>query len=302
MKKSCFVLCALSFVFCQLLAAQEKIDDRIKLESDILYGKGGDQDLHLDLAMPKEGKGPFPAVVCIHGGGWKGGDYKQFKDTLKQFANRGYVAISVQYRLTKDKDPKNRFPAQVEDVKCSVRWLRGSAEKYKVDVNRIGATGFSAGGHLSLMLAVTAKEDSLEGAGDLNPEFAKQSSAVQAVVDFFGPTDLTLGDWKPDVEPLLLDFLGGSLKDKHEAYAKASPITYVRQGRKLPPFLCFHGTNDDIVRHHQSVKFVEAVKALGGQAELISMEGEGHGWRGEKMAETVVKTMAFFDQQLKGRN
>src|SRR5262249_11004148 len=154
---------------------------------------------------------------------------------------------------------------------------------------RIGATGFSAGGHLSLMLAVTTKEDGLEGKGDLKPEYANQSSAVQAVVDFFGPTDLTLGDWKPDVEPLPLDFLGGSLKDKREAYAKASPITYVRQGRKLPSILCFHGTKDDVVRYQQSAKFVVAVTALGGKAELVTMDGEGHGWRGEKLTQSIVR-------------
>src|SRR5262249_18458655 len=172
---------------------------------DLVFGKGGGADLKLDLAMPKEGDGPFPAVVCIHGGGWVGGDRKQMKQTIEVLAGRGYVAISPEYRLA----PRDRFPAQIEDCKAAVRWLRANAGKYHVDPRRIGSVGFAAGAHLACLLGVTKKDDGLEGKGG-NPE---QSSAVQAVVSFFGPTDLTQAVWSKEAQTKnLVPLLGGTLE------------------------------------------------------------------------------------------
>ncbi len=271
-------------------AAQEKTAESVRLENDVVFGKGGEQELKLDLALP-DGKGPFPAVLCIHGGGWRDGNRKQFAQTIRLLAEKGYVGVSVQYRLT----PKAQFPAQVEDCKCAVRWLRANAGKYRIDPNRVGAMGISAGAHLACMLGLTLPEDGLEGAGG-NP---KESSRLQAVVSVFGPTDLTKGDWDPAVQPLLTDFLGGTLNENPKAYRRASPIIYVRKEHPAPAFLFFHGTKDNIVRYGQSVRLVEALKAIGGQAELITMEGEGHGWGGEKFKQTIDRLLAFFDQQLK---
>ena len=104
----------------------------VRTETDVVFGKGGDRELKLDLAMPKEGDGPFPAVVCVHGGGWVGGDRKQMAATVQVLARRGFVAVTPDYRTA----PAHRFPAQLEDCKAAVRWLRANAAKYKV--NQIG--------------------------------------------------------------------------------------------------------------------------------------------------------------------
>lgn len=278
----------------------------VKVETDVVYGKVGDTELKLDVAMPGSGEGPFPAIVCVHGGGWKGGSYKDMTQTIRALASEGFVAVSVQYRLTPPRGTapsglKARWPAQIEDCKCAVRWLRAHAGKYRVAKDRIGAVGYSAGGHLVLLLGLTTRDDGLEGNGDLTPEAAKESSRVQCVVDFFGPTDLTTGDWEKAVEPLLLDLLDGPLGEKRKAYEQASPITYVRKDPKNPPILIFHGTNDNIVRYNQSTKLVAALQAVGADVTLVTMEGDGHGWAGEKLTSSIRQTVDFFKKHLMGR-
>jgi acetyl esterase/lipase len=277
------------------LAAQDPFADKVLVETDILFGKGDEQELKLDLAVPKEGKGPFPVIVCVHGGAWRGGKRSDLSVTIRHLASRGFVAATVQYRLC----PRCQFPCQIEDCKCAVRYLRANAEKLRIDPNRIGAMGFSAGGHLACLLGLTNGQDGLEGSGDLTPAQAKQSSRVQAVVNFFGPTDVTRNDWKEEVQPLLTDFLGGSFEQKKDVYVKASPITYVRKSEPPPPFLFFHGTEDPLVPYVQSVRLYDALKAVGGKAELVTMQGEVHGWRGEKLRKSVDQTIQFFQTHLK---
>jgi acetyl esterase/lipase len=272
-----------------------KPDVKFHFEDGLVFGKVGDRELKLDLYAPAEGNGPFPAVVCVHGGGWRGGNRKQLADLGKGLAQRGYVAVCVEYRLT----PKDQFPAQIEDAKCAVRWLRANAKKHKVNPDRIGSVGASAGGHLVCLLGLTLREDKLEGSGDLTKEASSQSSAVQAVVSFFGPTDLTREDWSPAVQPLLSDFLGGTFKDKPENYKKASPIIYAIKGRTRPPFLFFHGTKDPIVAYGQSVLLHEALKKLGADSDLVTMEGHSHGWLGKDLEDSFNKTVTFLDKHLK---
>ncbi|MER3416598.1 MAG: alpha/beta hydrolase [Gemmataceae bacterium] len=298
-KKTWSVAFAACLIVMGALVPGVGLQEVFQLHEDVVFGKGGQEQLKLDIAVPTGGKGPYPAIVLVHGGGWKFGSYKDFSrkgiEAVQLVARRGYVAVSPQYRLA----PKYRFPSQVHDVKCAVRWLRAHAARYQVDPQRIGAVGFSAGGHLVCMLGVTTPEDGLEGEGDLTVEAKQQSSAVQAVVSFFGPTDLTTGDWEKNVEPLLLDFLGGPLQEKREQYVKASPLTYVRRGRTYPPFLFFHGTADKIVHYDQSVKMHKALGDLGVRSQLVTMEGDGHGWTGEKLAKTVETMLKFFDDTLR---
>jgi acetyl esterase/lipase len=280
------VLCVLVGVGLPCVAAAADVRE----EADVVFAKGGGADLKLGLAMPADGDGPFPAVVCIHGGGWVGGDRKQMGQTLQALAKHGYVAVSPDYRLA----PHDHFPAPVEDCKAAVRWLRANAAAYKIDPGHIGAVGFSSGAHLACMLGVTDKDDGLEGDGGN----ADQSSRVQAVVSFFGPTDLTATNWSLDVTAKnLIPLIGGTAADKPDAYRKASPLTYA--GKNAAPLLIFHGDADKIVPLEQSRKLADKINAAGGFAHVMVLEGEGHGFRREKLVPCVTQMVGFFDGQLK---
>jgi acetyl esterase/lipase len=264
-------------------------DVKVTTTNDLVYSKVGPTELKLDMARPAEGSGPFPAVLVIHGGGWRAGNKADNRPALAEFAKRGYVAISPQYRFC----PKETFPAQVHDVKAAVRWLRSHKDEYKVDPDHIGAVGFSAGGHLSMMLGLTGPEDGLEG--DIPP--GAPSSKVQAVVNYFGPTDFAATDLPDVTQPIVKEFLGGTPADKPDVAAKASPLTFVTSDD--PPILTFQGTKDPLVPYSQAEKLTAAMAKSGvpGRTELLI--GAGHGWGGSEITRTMSETFAFFDQHLK---
>jgi len=271
--------------------------DKITVQEDVVYGKGGQTELKLDLARPA-GEGPFPAIVYIHGGGWRAGNRKMYRKEIEEAAHRGYVAVTVTYRLT-DPDQsgkaRNPFPVQVNDVKCAVRWLRANAEKYHVDPQRIGAKGASAGGHLSLMLAVTDTSQALEGDGG----YPDVSSRVQAVVNYFGPTDMPqLHATSPGAAPILDVFLGGGPEQAAEAYKAASPITHLSADD--PPILTIHGAVDKLVPIDQATRFDERAHAVGVSHSLLTLEGQPHGFRGGAEKKALEAGFEFFDKHLKG--
>lgn len=278
------LICLLALVACQTASAE------VTEEKNIVYGNAGAEKLMLDLALPKEGKGPFPAVVCIHGGGWRAGSRQNLTALTKTLAEKGYVAVTISYRLT----PKAKFPGQVHDCKAAVRWLRANAKKYRINADKIGAVGFSAGGHLVCMLGATDKSDGLEGKNG-NED---QSSRVQAVVSFFGPTDFINKTWEEAVEKTyLIPFFGGTYKEAKDTYAKGSPLKYVKKG--APPFLFIHGDKDTLVGLHHSEKMAKALKGVGAEAEVMVMKGEGHGWGGKALQDTLNRSLKFFDEKLK---
>jgi acetyl esterase/lipase len=282
---------AMSLMAVAVLAPATRAQDqaaKITTANDIVYTKVGDAELKLDLAAP-EGDGPFPALLVIHGGGWRGGNKADVRPLLAECARRGYVAISPQYRFC----PKETFPAQVHDVKAAVRWLRSHAKDYKLDPDHIGATGFSAGGHLSLMLGVTAPSDGLEG--DVAAD--APSSRVQAVVNYFGPTDLAAADIPAASKPLVRDFLGGEPTEKPEQAKLASPISFVTKDDA--PTLTFQGTRDPLVPHTQATRLADAQTSAGVPGRVELMVGAGHGWGGAEMTRTLDETFAFFDRYLK---
>jgi acetyl esterase/lipase len=258
-------------------------------ELDIVYSKAGGTELKLDLVRPKDAAGPLPAVLVIHGGAWRQGNKADVRGMLTQFARHGYVAVSPQYRFC----PKDAFPAQVHDVKGAVRWIKTNAKKYQIDPERIGAMGFSAGGHLAMMLGLTSPSDGLEG--DVSAE--APDSRVKAVVNYFGPTDLAAKDLPDICKPWVKDFLGGTPEEKPEAAAKASPLTFV--SKDDAPVLTFQGTKDPLVPYNQATKLADTMTSAGlaGRVELLI--GASHGWGGAQMEQTATETFRFFDLYLK---
>ncbi len=254
----------------------------IDFTKDIVYGHAGDQDLKLNLATPQGLTHPTPAVVWIHGGAWRGGRKEDFDNAIRVSAEHGYVSVSISYRLV----PKHLFPAQVEDCKCAVRWLRENAQQLNVDPDRIGVVGASAGAHLAMMLGAMDTGDGLEGEGG-SPD---ASSRVQAVVSFCGPTNLA-GEFPDASKNLVADFLGEA--DKAKA---ASPITYVNKDD--PPMLLIQGTKDPLVPHDQAVQMVEALTAAGVPGRVELLIGEGHGWPSQHKR-VMAATFAFLDEYLK---
>jgi acetyl esterase/lipase len=259
------------------------------IELDVLYAKPGDSELKLDAARPAEGDGLVPALLVIHGGAWRAGNKADLRPLLAQCAQRGYLAVSPQYRLC----PKDPFPAQVHDVKAAVRWIKSNAKKYRADPERVGALGFSAGGHLALMLALTGPSDGLEG--DVSP--GAPDSRVKAVVNYFGPSDLAAKDIPEICKPWVKDLLGGSPQDKPEAAAKASPLTFV--SKDDAPVLTFQGTRDPLVPYNQGIKLADAMNSAGVPGRLELIIGAQHGWVGAELDRTIEETFRFLDRYLK---
>jgi acetyl esterase/lipase len=262
---------------------------KVSTEYDVVYTKADGEDLKLDLARPAEGDGPFPAIIAIHGGGWRHGSKDQMRGASSEFASRGYVAIAPQYRFC----PKSTFPAQVYDVKAAVRWLKSHAKQYNVNPERIGAIGFSAGGHLALMLGLTGPADGLEG----DAASDAPSTKIHAVVNYFGPTDLGADDIPAVSLPLVHDFLGGSAKEKPDEAKKASPLTFVTKDDA--PVLTFQGTKDPLVPYSQAIKLTDALTGAGVPGRVELLLGAGHGWQGEELNRTRAETFTFFDHYLK---
>jgi acetyl esterase/lipase len=264
-------------------------EPRPTTEREIVYTKVGSTELKLDLARPAQGDGPFPAILVIHGGAWRGGDKGQLGPVLMEFAGRGYVAVSPQYRFC----PKEVFPAQVHDVKAAVRWIKTNAKKYRIDPDRIGAMGFSAGGHLALMLGVTGPSDGLEG----DASAGTPDSRIKAVVNYFGPTDLGAKDL-PDVSKTLVkDFLGAPAEEKPELASKASPRSYL--SKEDAAILTFQGTKDPLVPFTQAIELAEAMTAAGVPGRVELLVGAQHGWGGADMEHTRDQSFRFFDLYLK---
>ena len=273
--------------------AQETVPAGVVFEKNIEYSNPDDQHLQLNLARPKEGPGPFPAVICIHGGGFRAGTREGFNGLCLQLAERGYVAVTVSYRLA----PKYQFPAAVYDVKAAVRWMRANAEKYQIDPDRIGTTGGSAGGHLAQFLGVTSGVKKFEGDGG-NAEY---SSSVKCVVNFYGPSDFTKSyDASVDAKDVLPLFLGGNLEQEHRRHIESSPLYWVTPD--AAPTLFVHGTKDAYVAHEQAEWIVERMKAADVEATLMTIEDGDHGFRTSSpdVKEKIEKArFEFLDKHLK---
>jgi len=270
--------------------AAPPVPDNVVWEEGIEYTNPDNQHLQLNLARPKSGEGPFPAVICIHGGGFRAGKRDGYDGLCVKLAERGYVAATISYRLA----PQFQFPAAVHDTKAAVRWMRANARKYKVDPERIGVTGGSAGGHLAQFLAVTAHVPRFEGQGG-NPD---QSSAVACVVNVYGPSDFTKSYGKSvDAHEVLPLWFGGNLETRRDLHIQGSPLYWVTPD--AAPTLCIHGTEDKYVAHEQAVWLVDKLKAATVEAELVTLEGAGHGFKGADAEKAEKALFEYFDKKLK---
>jgi acetyl esterase/lipase len=272
--------------------AQSPRPEGVRVIKDIAYAHADEKAERLDLYLPEKAGEALPVIVWVHGGGWIGGSKTPCPAEL--LVKRGYAVASVEYRFA----PGARYPAQIEDCKAAVRWLRAHAEEYHLDQRRFGAWGASAGGHLVALLGTTGDVKELEG--DLGN--AGQSSRVQAVCDWFGPTDFTkIGEFPSQIKHYAPDspeakLLGGPVLENRDKAARANPITYV--SKDDPPFLIMHGDKDPLVPLNQSELLRDALKKEGVEVTLHVVPGAGHGFAGPEIARMV---MEFFDRHLKPR-
>lgn len=277
----------------------------VRVVPDVTYATVGKEKLQLDLVLPA-GPGPYPVVLVFHGGAWTGGSRKELtapsmsipgitpnpsKDVgiLENLARRGYAAATVSYRLA----PKAKFPAQIEDAKTAVRFLRANAKKYDLDPDRVGAMGFSAGGHLALLLGTTDSKAGLDG-----KDYPDQSSRVKCVIDFFGPTDMSLYAESPGVvESFIVAFLGKECLTDPNCFKRASPIEYVSQASA--PTLFIHGTMDFVVPIVHTEKMYKKMKEAGVPVALHKVPWKGHGWEDRDASrEAAAAALEFLNTHL----
>jgi acetyl esterase/lipase len=257
----------------------------------LAYVTNGHERQKLDLNLPKDGTN-LPLIINIHGGAFRAGNKNQ--GVPLGYLRQGYAVASINYRLSQHAV----FPAQIEDGKAAVRWLRAHAAEYRLDANRFAAWGSSAGGHLSALLGTTGDTKEFEVGAHLD-----QSSRLQAVVDYFGPTDFLQMDAHRPPNGMVHDtpnspeseLIGGPIQQHKEKTARANPITYVTPGD--PPFLICHGDQDPLVPHHQSILLEAALKQAGVPVTFYTVPGAGHG--GFKDPKVPELTREFLARHLK---
>lgn len=271
---------------------------RAPVQRNVVYGEAGGEKLLLDVygSDPTQTR---PAIIFVHGGSWMSGSKSDLGFAARAFSNRGYVSFSVDYRLLRA--GKNRFPAQIDDVQCAVRWVRAHAAQYGVDPQKIGALGASAGGHLVALLGTTDTRNNSDKA------LARYSSRVECVVDLYGPTDFTpaldpanqarlAADASPGTQ-IMREFLG-ALPEAAANYRAASPLA--RIDKKTAPFLIFHGGKDALVPLEQSQRMDAALRKAGIESKLVVFPGAGHGYTEPKfLVPTFSRSQEFFDRHLK---
>lgn len=255
---------------------------------NLIVGEVAGVTLTLDIAEPpKINKKLRPALVSIYGGAWRRGSKDSSANRIVSFAKRDYVGVSIEYRLS----PQYIFPAQVEDVKAAIRFLKANAETYGIDPERIIVFGTSAGGHLAAMLAVTGQNDTF----NKNGMWVEQNSSVFAAVEFSGPTAGFLSAHSDSWESLML-FLGGKPSDIPMQAKAAMPITYVDKDDS--PLFIAHGDADKVVPVEVSREFVAALKNAGTQYEYLELESSSHRLL-NRYPDAQLKALNFIERLLK---
>lgn len=275
-------------------ATRAVIPNYVKIYKNIPYVENGHRKHKLDIYYPQNYKSdkPLPLVIWVHGGGWNKLSKEDFGlHTI--LLEHGFAMASINYRLSRH----DIFPAQIHDTKAAIRFLRKNASKYNLDPNNFGLWGSSAGGHLVALAGLTGNTKELEG----NVGITDALSKVQAVCDFFGPTDmikivddLNIQNGTKHV-PNITRLLGGTNEEKPLLAKQSSPIHYV--SKDDPPFLIMQGDNDKLVPYNQSVMLHEKLEKVGVKSELIIYEGHNHSFFKEK--EELEEVVKFFKENLK---
>lgn len=268
----------------------------IKALRDQPYVENGVPAQTLDLYYPEKSDKPVPLVIWIHGGAWRSGSKRRC--AALQLLSNGFAVASIEYRFSQQAP----FPAQIEDCKAAVRWLRAHAKDYNLDPAHFGAWGSEAGGHLVALLGTAGGVKELEGALG-NPD---QSSRVQAVCDWFGPADLFRMAEQSGSESMMdhnapysseSQLIGGPIAQNKEKADRASPITYV--SKDAPPFMIMHGDKDPLAPVKQSETLHDALKKAGVDSTLVILPGMGQGLKVSEDPENKAKVWAFFEKHLK---
>ena len=276
--------------------------------ADVVYATlPGYRPMIVDIYMPPKSAGPKPLVLYVHGGGWVAGHTRHagaladFPAALARLASEGFVVASLEYRLAAEAP----FPAQVQDARAALRFLKANAARYGIDPARAGIWGGSAGGHLSALTALSCGVSALDAPGTKAPE---GSECVQAAVIWYGVFDFAaLAASRPGgSDSAAARLLGCKDACTPEQFAAASPNTYV--DAKDPPFLLIHGTEDKTVPVAQSHLGEARLKAAGVPVQSIYIEGVDHSFIGHTPADTRAATVRamnatfdFLHQQLDGK-
>lgn len=267
----------------------------VRAHRDLAYVVNGHERQKLDLFVPEKADGPQPLVIWIHGGGWQNGSKENCPPLRQGYPERGYAVASLNYRLS----GHAVFPAQIEDCKAAIRWLRAHAAAYGLDPQRFGVWGSSAGGHLAALVGTSGDVPAFEVGAHRD-----QSSRVQAVCDYYGPTDFKVFVSTPGYESHgaaqspEAKLLGGAVRDRPAEVARANPITHV--SRDDPPFLIVHGDQDRTVPVNQSQLLHDALRRAGVSVHFHTIRGGGHG-QGFGGPEIEPMVRGFFDRVLKAR-
>jgi acetyl esterase/lipase len=261
-------LVCVAFVVVRAEAVRPELPRGVEAYTDIVYRRVGERVVKLDVYLPAAPApdGGRPAVLAIHGGGWRGGSKKGYGREVARLAGHGYVVVSAEYLLSKPGMPS--WPDNLDDVREAVRWVRRHAPEYGVDPNRIVAMGASAGGHLAALLGTYP--EGRDGPADV-------SARVQAVIDFYGPTDLRAmyASSPAAAEPIRL-LLGGSPDDVPERCADASPASHVSPDD--PPILLVQGAADTMIPTSQAEFLASELATAGVRHRLIVIPGARHGF------------------------
>lgn len=268
-------------------------DDGPRILRNVVFARVGEHDLQLDLHKPAVASRP-PLIVWVHGGAWRSGSKTDMP--LTGLVDRGYAVASVDYRLS----PVAKFPAQIHDIKAAIRYLRANAPRHGIDATRIAIAGSSAGGHLAALVGVTNGHSELEGkVGDS----LDQSSDVQAIVDYYGPTNFMtilhqstphgLGVRVPALQLLL----GGQPEEKPELAKLASPVFHVDAAD--PPLLLLHGDQDPQVPINQAHELHGRYMELKLPVQFEVIHGAVHGGRQFNDAQRITLVASFLEQHLR---